>query len=135
MPITEIPVSIHKSMFYGLPIAPNLLLKGQIKWGAQQTSSKTLIKGDTLSHEEAELWFEAICLSAVNELVSREIITDVESARTRAKEKGIAFTKITNPDAAIKAGMENFTSDFGLVVVSPKVYVNFIHSFIQPPDK
>ena len=119
----------------GLPIAPNLLLKGQIKWGEQKSSSKTFIKSDTLSREEAELWLEAICLSAVNELVSKEILSDVQAARKRAKDKGIAFTKITNPDAAIRAGMENFTSDFGLIVVTPEVYVQFIHSFIKPPDK
>jgi hypothetical protein len=135
VPITEIPVSVQKSIFYGLPIAPNLLLKGQIKWGEQKLPSKTFIKSDTLSCEEAELWLEAICLSAVNELVSKEILSDVQAARKRAKDKGIAFTKITNPDAAIRAGMENFTSDFGLIVVTPEVYVQFIHSFIKPPDK
>jgi len=135
VPITEIPVSVHNSIFYGLPLGPNLLLKGQIKWGTQQGSSQTLIKSHTLSREEAELWFEAICLSAVTELVSKEIIPDVQAARLRAKDKGIAFTKIVNPDAAISAGLENFTSDFGLIVVSPEVYVKFIHSFIKPPDK
>jgi hypothetical protein len=85
--------------------------------------------------EEAELWSEAICLSAVTELVSAQKIPDILDARSRAKAKGIAFTKIVNPDMVISAGLENFTSDFGLVVVTPEEYVKFIHSFIQPPDK
>jgi len=84
---------------------------------------------------EAELWFEAICLSAVNELVSKDKIPDVLAARSRAKAKGIAFTKITDPDAIISAGQKKFTAQFGLVVVSLEEYVKFVHSFIQPPDK
>jgi hypothetical protein len=103
--------------------------------GNQVSSSQTIVKGDLLTTEQAELWFEAICLSAVDELASKEIIPDVSAARARATAKGIAFTKIVNPEAAMKAGMENFTADFGLIVVSPDDYVKFIHSFIQPPNK
>lgn len=132
--LTEIPVH-KKAMFYGLPIGPRLLLKGQIDIGGQKSSTQTNVNGATLSSEEAELWFEAICLSAVNELVSKDKIPDVLAARSRAKAKGIAFTKITDPDAIISAGQKNFTAQFGLVVVSLEEYVKFIHSFIQPPDK
>jgi len=78
---------------------------------------------------------DAICLSAVGELASKEVIPDVPAARARAKARGIAFTKIVNPDAALEAGRDNFTAPFGLTVVSPEDYVKFIHSFIQPPDK
>lgn len=85
--------------------------------------------------EEAELWFEAICLSSVNELVSKQKIPDILAARARAKDKGIAFTKIVNPDIAISAGLENFNSHFGLIVVSSEEYVKFIRSFVQPSDK
>jgi hypothetical protein len=133
--LTEIPVKVHNSIFYGLPIGPRLLLKGQIKWGEQTSSSQTIVKGTTLTLEEAELWFEAICLSSVNELVSKQKIPDILAARARAKDKGIAFTKIVNPDIAISAGLENFNSHFGLIVVSSEEYVKFIHSFVQPPDK
>jgi hypothetical protein len=78
-----------------------------MNWGNQKSSSETIAKGDTLTTEEAELWFEAICLSAVSELASKEIIPDVPAARARAKAKGIAFTKVVNPKAAMKAGVEN----------------------------
>jgi len=125
----------HKSIFYGLPIGPRLLLKGQIKWCEQTSSSQTIVKGTTLTLEEAELWFEAICLSSVNELVSKQKIPDILAARARAKDKGIAFTKIVNPDIAISAGLENFNSHFGLIVVSSEEYVKFIRSFVQPSDK
>ncbi|HEX3890765.1 MAG TPA: DUF4238 domain-containing protein [Verrucomicrobiae bacterium] len=133
--MTEIPVKVHNSIFYGLPIGRNLLLKGQIKWGEQAGSTQTIVKGYNLTLEEAELWFEAICLSAVTELVSAQKIPDILDARSRAKAKGIAFTKIVNPDMVISAGLKNFTSDFGLVVVPSEEYVKFIHSFVQPPDK
>ncbi len=129
------PILSNAHTFYGFPIGPRLLLKGQIELGKQSNSSETIIKGDTLSVEEAALWFEAICLSAVTELVCKERIPDVPAARSRAKAKGIAFTKIVNPDLGISAGLKNFTSNFGLIVVSSDEYVKFIHSFIQPPDK
>lgn len=132
--LTEIPVAVHNAVFYGFPIGPKLLLKGQINQGTQKSSSQTIVKGDTLSLEEAKLWFEAICLSAVRELASKEVIQDVLAAKARAKAKGIAFTKIMNPDAILEAGRENFTAPFGLIIVSPEDYVKFIHSFIQPPD-
>ncbi len=133
--LTEIPVTTHNAILYGLPIGPKLLLKGQLTLGNQVSSSQTTVNGGLLTTEQAELWFEAICLSAVDELASKEIIPDVSAARARAKVKGIAFTKIVNPDAAMKAGRENFTADFGLIAVSPEEYVKFIHSFIQPPNK
>lgn len=133
--LTEIPIKAHNAIFYGLPIGPKLFLKGQINWGKQASSSQTIVKGATLGLEEAELWFEAICLSAVTELVCKKTIPDILAARTRAKAKGIAFTKITNPDATILAGTKDFKANFGLRVVSSEEYVRFIHSFIQPPDK
>ena len=128
--LTQIPAPVHNAVFYGLPIAPNLLLKGQVNQGTQKNSLQTVIKGDTITSEEAELWFEAICLSAVSELAAKKMITDVVEARERAKTKGIAFTKIVNPDAAMEAGRENFTGRRAYRSVARrlrKVYP-FIHS-------
>lgn len=133
--LTEIPITAPDAVVYGLPIGPKLLLKGYVKRGSQHSSSETVIRGGTLTPEEAELWFEAICLSAVSELASKAVIPDVPAARARARVKGVAFTKIVDPDAVMKAGLKNFSEPLGLVVVSPEEYVKFVHSFIQPPDK
>jgi len=133
--LTQIPVHTEKVVVYGLPISPRLLLKGQMAMGEQTSSLATTVKGATMTKEEAEIWYEALCLSAVTELVSKKAIPDVLEVRARARSKGIAFTKITDPDALIAAGQFNFSGNFGLVVVPPEAYVKFIHSFIQPPDK
>jgi len=132
--LTQIPVNTEKVVVYGLPISPRLLLKGQMAMGEQTSSLATTIKGATMSQAEADIWYEALCQSAVNELVSKRAIPDVQEVRARARSNGIAFTKITDPDSIIAAGQFNFSGNFGLAVVRPEVYVKFIHSFIQPPD-
>ena len=121
--LTQIPVQTEKVVVYGLPISPKLLLKGQMAMGEQKSSLVTTVKGATMTKEEAEIWYEALCLSAVTELISKKAIPDVLEVRARARSKGIA------------SGQFNFSGNFGLVVVPPEVYVKFIHSFIQPPDK
>ena len=98
--------------------------------GEQRSASATIIKGATMSQAEAEIWHEALCLSAVTELVSTKAIPDVLEVRARAR--GIAFTKLTDPDAVQSAGQFNFVGILGLTVVPAEV---FIHSFLQPPDK
>ena len=133
--LTQIPVHAEKVIVYGLPISPRLLLKGQMAVGEHPSSLGTTIKGTIMSQAEAEIWYEALCLSAVNELVSQKPIPDVLEVRDRARSKGIAFTKITDPDAIMAAGQFNFSGNFGLVVVPPEVYVKFIHAFIQPADE
>jgi hypothetical protein len=133
--LTQIPVNTEKVVVYGLPISPRLLLKGQMAMGEQPSSLATTVKGATMSQAEAEIWYEALCLSAVNELVSKRAIPDVLEVRARARSNGIAFTKITDPDAIIAAGQFNFSGNFGLAVVPPEVYVKFIHSFLRPADK
>jgi hypothetical protein len=125
----------EKVTFYGLPLGPRLLLKGQMPMGRQESSSATTVKGATMTQVEAEYWQEALCLSAVSELVSTHPIPDILEIRARARAKGIAFTKITDPDAVIHAGQLNYAGNFGLVVVPPEQFVKFIHAFVQPPDK
>jgi hypothetical protein len=134
VPLTQIPFTAEKVMVYGLPIAPRLLLKGQVALGEQPSSSTTIIKGATMSAAEAEIWQEALCLSAVKELVSTRPIPDVLEIRERARARGIAFTRITDPDAVLGAGQFNYEGDFGLVAVPPEVWVKFIHAFVQPAD-
>jgi hypothetical protein len=68
--LVQMPVDVHKSMFYVLPLGPTLLLKGQIKFGNQIPSSQTVVKGANLTSDEADLWLQIICLAAVNELVA-----------------------------------------------------------------
>jgi hypothetical protein len=135
MGLVQLQISVHKAVFYVLPIGPKLLLKGQINWGQQTSSSQTLMTGANLTSVEAEYWFDAICLSAVNELVSSRVIPDILAVRARAKTKGITFIKIVDPDTVISAGLKNFTANFGFRFVSTEEYVKFVHSFIQPADK
>ena len=59
------------------------------------------------SQAEAEIWHEALCLSAVTELVSTKAIPDVLEVRARAR--GIAFTKLTDPDAVQSSTMLSFS--------------------------
>jgi len=135
--VALVPLSIkaHKAVFYLLPIGPRLLLKGQINWGNQKSSTQTLVGGGNLSAEEAEYWFDAVCLSAITELVSSRRIPDMLAVRARAKAKEFTFQKTINPETAISAGVENFNANFGLRFVSVEEYVKFVHSFIQPADK
>jgi hypothetical protein len=121
-----------KATFYILPISPKRLLKGRIDHGPQGTSSQPNIKGDMLTAAEAEYWFDAICLSAVTELISTRMIPDMVAARSRAKTKGIAFQRIVNPDRLISAGITEPSHAIGLRVVSTPEWVKFVHSFILP---
>jgi hypothetical protein len=135
MALVEHPSNVHKAIFYVLPVGPRLLLKGQINCGSQTPSSQTIVKGANLSAEEAEYWFDAICLSAVTELVCSHVIANITAVRARAKAKGIAFHKIVSPELVIVAGRKDFTAQFGLKVVSSEEYNRFKLSFIQPPEK
>jgi hypothetical protein len=133
--LVQMPVHAHKSMFYALPVSPRLLLKGQIKFGTPPPSTQTVVKGMTLASDEADLWLQIICSAAINELVASNIIADVSAIRSRAKANEITFNKLVNPDLIIRAGTKNFTSNFGLKVVSLDEYKEYIAQFIQAPEK
>jgi hypothetical protein len=133
--LVELPVGVHNATFYVLPIGPKLLLKGQINWGKQTPSSQTIVRGDNLTTGEAQYWFDAICLSALSELICSHRINDILEVLKRAKSNGVAFHKIVSQELAIGAGVKQFSAGLGIRVVSREEFVGFIHSFIQAPEK
>lgn len=119
-------------IYHVLPIGPKLLLKGKTKLGESQSSTRLDVKGESLTSTEAEYWLDAICLSAVTELVAVHVIPDIPMIRQRAAQKKISFACVVDPYAVVTAGQKAFTGTFGLRLVSPDEYRKFIYGYTMP---
>ena len=117
-----------------LPISPNKVLIGRILNGKQTPHNETIIYGGTLTREEAEKTVEIICLSAFKSVACRNKM-DVAGIRKRAKENGVKFARIKDLKAVWEAGTKVFRFKKYLITpVSKEKYIEFIHSFILPPE-
>lgn len=119
---------------YLLPISPNLLLRGLLYFDHEKNSSARLIKSRSLTKEDAELFFDCICSSAITEIVCSHTNTEVPKAIERAKANGIKFQKITNPAVVLSAGLKDVSIDCLFKIVSQDEYKKTVHSFMQPAD-
>jgi len=119
---------------YLLPLSPNLLLRGLFYFDREKRSTTRNIKSRLLTKEEAELFFDCICSSAVTEIVCSGVNADVPKAIQRAKSNGIKFHKITNPKEVLTAGLKSTNVDYLFKVVSVDEYKRVVYSFMQPAD-
>ncbi len=138
LPLSDIgvvPMQLRepKANHYVLPLGPRLVLDGMFYYDPSKHSTKQCVQGHNLSGEEAEYRLDVLCASAVRELIFRERRDDVEQIKRRAKAKGITFNRIVDPDLARLAGLAKTDVKYGIVMVSQQEYVQFIHSFVQPP--
>ena len=118
---------------YFLPIGPRLLLEGLFYFDPTKNPTSQAVHGHQLTAEEAEYRLEAICASAVTEIICSRRRSEIKECRDRAKSKGITFNRIMNVDEAIAAGSKSATTSYSLRMVPEKEYIAFIHSIIQPP--
>jgi hypothetical protein len=123
----------QKATVYFLPIAPNAVVSAILNTGPQTNDHRPRIRTGTLSVDEAEYCFDATCLSAVNELVSSQVIPDVQSTRSRAWSKGIRFPKIVEPTQYASSGLKETGEKIDFQMVSESERVKFIHEFLLPP--
>ena len=130
--LVPIHLTDHKANHYLLPIGPNLLLEGIFFFDLTKNSSQPFVRGPTLTQDEAEYRFDAICASAVAEIICSRRIPNISASINRAKSKGITFHKIVNPQAITSAGLTN-ADDLHFRIVPVDEYVKFVHSFMLPP--
>ena len=131
--LVPIHLTDHKANHYLLPIGPNLLLEGIFFFDLTKNSSQPFVRGLTLIQDEAEYRFDAICASAVAEIICSRRIPNISASINRAKSKGITFHKIVNPQAITSAGLTNADDDLHFRIVPVDEYVKFVHSFMLPP--
>jgi hypothetical protein len=131
--LVPIYLTEHKANHYLLPIGPNLLLEGIFFFDLTRNSSQPFVRGLTLSQDEAEYRFDAICASAVAEIICSRKIPNISASINRANAKGITFHKIVNPQAITSAGLTNADDDLHFRIVPVDQYVRFVHSFMLPP--
>jgi hypothetical protein len=131
--LVPIHLTDHKANHYLLPISPNLLLEGIFFFDLTKNSSEPFVRGLTLTRDQAEYRFDAICASAVAEIICSRRIPNISASISRAKSKGITFHKIVNPQAITSAGLTNADDDLHFRIVPVDEYVKFVHSFMLPP--
>ena len=131
--LVPIHLTDHKAISYLLPIGPNLLLEGIFFHDLSKNSPQPLVRGHTLTQDEAEYRFDTICASAIAEIICSRRISNISASISRAKAKGITFQKIVNPQAITSAGLTNVDDDLRFRVVSVDEYKKFVHSFVLPP--
>jgi hypothetical protein len=138
LPISDVglvPILLpdQNAYHYLLPIGPRLLLEGVFFFDLTKNSPQPLLKGLTLTQDEAESCFDIICVSTVTEIICSRRIASIPASISRAKNRGVTFNKIVNPGAITSAGLTSVESDFGFRVVPVDEYVKFVHSFMLPP--
>jgi len=138
LPISDvgiIPMHLHdiKAIHFILPVGPRLVLEGIFHFDLSKNSAQPVVRGVTLTQDEAEYRFDCICASAIKEVICSRQIPGIARSRARAKAKGITFHRIVNHEAATSAGLKDACGDFGFRIVSVPEYVQFVHSHVQPP--
>lgn len=139
LPMSDIGlVPIHskasKANHYILPIGPRLVLQGIFFHEVTKNSARQALKGLSLTHDEAEYCFDAVCSSAVNEIVCSQEMPNIAESFARAKAKGISFLTIVSPREITSAGLRDSPGEIHFRVVSMADFVKFIHSFVKPSE-
>lgn len=139
MPLPDIglvPMSVANppGMHHVLPISPNIVLDGFLRYDLARDSCRPVVKGHALTPEQAEYRFDCICASAISELICARRISEIPTGISRARSKGIAFCKVPNLESITSAGLKVSSRDFFFRVVSVDEYTDFIHSLMKPPS-
>ncbi len=129
-----VPLLCEEDKFthYILPIGPRLVLQGIFFHDVTKNSARQPLKGLALTHDEAEYCFDALCASAVNEIVCSRQMPNIAESFDRAKARGIGFLKIVSPNEVTSAGLRDSPTEIHFRVVSMADFVTFVHSFIKP---
>jgi hypothetical protein len=132
--LVQIQLINSKAIQYLLPIGPGYVLDGIFYYDQTKNSPRPEIRGHNLNSEETEYRLDTICLSAVNELIFSHRNLEVLKILKRAKTKGITFNKIVRPDLVASSGLKTSSLGYRLQMVSTDEYVQFVHSFVLPPN-
>ena len=138
LPMSDIGlVPIHlkddKANHFILPISPTLVLEGIFFLDLKKNATRRPLKTLRLTTEQAEYLFDAICSSAVIEIICSQTIPQISESLTRAKRRGIRFHTIVAPRALRDAGLNEATAELRFRTVPVPEYVSFVHSFVKPP--
>jgi Protein of unknown function (DUF4238) len=131
--VIQMHLENYKANHYLLPLGPRLLLDGIFYHDLSKNSVKTSIKGLEMTQEEAEYRLDCICLSSVREIICSQKNQDIPASLIRARDKGLRFARITNPDLVLAAGAKNASTKYSLRCVSQDEYRRFAHSYVMPP--
>jgi Protein of unknown function (DUF4238) len=131
--VVPIHLSDEKANHYILSIGPHTLLEGIFSFDLSKNVPRRPVRRLRLSAEQMEYPFDAICSSAVLEIVCSQKLAGIPESLVRAKRRGIQFHRIADAQAARSAGLKRSAEEIRFRVVSREEYVRFMHSFIQPP--
>ena len=122
----------NKALWSILPIGPQLLLERVYYVDPKRNSSQPLIKSRNLTADQAEYRLDAICSSAVTEIICSRKDPNIPASINRAKKtNGITFLKIVNPKAITSAGLTNASNELSFRVVSEDDYKKYKDFFVQ----
>jgi hypothetical protein len=123
----------HKANHYLLPLGPEILLNAISFQDVTKNSSDPVVRGVSLTPEEAAYYLECVSASAISELICARKLPEVAEARIQAKTSGKRFCKIVNPEAIKASGLLDVgTGDFVFRIVSVDEYVRVVHSYLRP---
>ena len=123
----------HKAQHYLLPLGPNLLLEGLFYHDLGKNSTRPVVRGMQLTHEQAEYRFVCICASAITEIICARKLSNIPEALRRAETNGIKFCKIPNPKNITSSGLLDVgDGDLLFRIVSDQEYVKVVHALMLP---
>lgn len=129
--LVTLPVD-NKALWSILPIGRHLLLERVFYVDPKRNSSQPLVTTRDLTAAEAEYRLDAICASAVTEIICSSINPNIPVSINRAKENKISFLKLVNPKAITSAGLAKASNDFIFRVVSGDDFKKYMDSLVQP---
>jgi hypothetical protein len=77
--------------------------------------------------------FDAICASAVMEVICSAPSSEIAEARARARRSGVAFLTVPHPELLLSCGRTEPSRQLHFRAVSVDEFVKFVHSFVKPP--
>jgi len=122
----------NKALWSILPIGPHLLLERVFYVDPKRNSSQPLVATRDLTAAEAEYRLDAICASAVTEIICSSINPNIPVSISRAKGNKISLLKVVDPAAITSAGLAKASNDFIFRVVSVDDYKKYMGSLVQP---
>jgi hypothetical protein len=122
-----------EAIIYLLPVGPNLVLKGLQHFDPAKNSTREGVNGIELKREQADCIFDIICSSAVTEVVSTRQNERIAQSVGKAKQNGVTFPEVVNPEAVTSAGLKNSTDQLCFRLVALDEYKRFVRSHVRPP--
>jgi hypothetical protein len=133
IPLADMPCfgfAANGVTLYIFAISPSQVLIGKARTG--ERTEKVTLKTDTFTTEEAEYIRDAICLSAITAVASKDRSIDVLAARNRAEPK-VGFPQIRHLDSVMSGGLKEFNDLLRILPVSEDEYTKWKQSFFEKP--